>query len=442
MESKSRVCLGISARFQHSTRRKTPFSRRSSFQRLVNRETQTWGVCAAQATWLLVVTWFLNVHSLCECQRFCVQWIGTGSLVKVELMEAPTPQTLGRWQCALRVGDADKEALERPAPPWHFSPQRSSPPFALSRDRVFSTRPDSDELGRSAWLFDTGESETSDADQDSAQSLQKTVASRRYRRGFSSSKARPASSRVSSPSRGRLSLKKDSEILDPKDFLDDAEEEAAPDPQAPSAFSPSTRAMFLSLAQDPIPTSSASHAAKASRSDSQKKKKQTNPAAGEESRSGDAALSSTRPRSVVVAVMGHVDHGKTTLLRALRSLQEERQSREGASPQPRQTAEAQEKSSASFVASKFEREAGGITQKIGFFKVRFPPELGLQNSEFMTFLDTPGHAAFKEMRLRAAKAADVVVLAVAVNEGLQPETLASIRVGDARRASRRSAPPA
>lgn len=99
-------------------------------------------------------------------------------------------------------------------------------------------------------------------------------------------------------------------------------------------------------------------------------------------------------RAPVISIMGHVDHGKTTLLDSIRA------------------------SKHKIVAS----EVGGITQSIGAYTVY----LGDKNEKKIVFLDTPGHEAFTEMRARGAKATDIAILVVAADDGIMPQTIEAI----------------
>ncbi|MEK7102008.1 MAG: translation initiation factor IF-2 N-terminal domain-containing protein, partial [Patescibacteria group bacterium] len=106
--------------------------------------------------------------------------------------------------------------------------------------------------------------------------------------------------------------------------------------------------------------------------------------------------SAQQPRAPVIVVMGHVDHGKTRLLDAIRH------------------------------TNVMEGESGGITQHIGAYQTVWRSKDG--GTRAITFIDTPGHEAFTVMRSRGAKVADIAILVVAADDGVQPQTIEAINI--------------
>jgi translation initiation factor IF-2 len=128
----------------------------------------------------------------------------------------------------------------------------------------------------------------------------------------------------------------------------------------------------------------------------------------------DDEESSLPPRPPVVCIMGHVDHGKTTLMDALRRRSLEQLTSTGKAK--KEKSKKKGKKSQTKPQDVAGTEAGGITQIISAFQVAL-------EGQRITFLDTPGHAAFKSMRQSGSHAADVIVLVIAADDGISPQTL-------------------
>jgi translation initiation factor IF-2 len=112
----------------------------------------------------------------------------------------------------------------------------------------------------------------------------------------------------------------------------------------------------------------------------------------------NSIISSEQERSPIIAVMGHIDHGKSTLLDYVRK------------------------------SNTVDKEAGGITQHLGAYEVLHKNEAGVEKK--ITFLDTPGHEAFSKMRSRGAEVADIVILVVSADDGVKVQTLEALKTID------------
>lgn len=287
-------------------------------------------------------------------------------------MAEPTAETVWRWQCAMHL-DAPKAAVSaRP----------------LDARKEFSGRwgeatSDSDGIrlldslksgGQQAWpcsfLVDKEAAQGEEVESERKANRETSFSSRRGKRPSNSCLTRNSSS-LPSP-RGRLASREDFEGFDGEDTFTETAVDALEEPIAstrqPSAIDLSSAALLLSSSKSMLDDGAV---LASGRNAAEKKKKKTRSGVSSLALQNSMCASAKRRRSAVVSVLGHIDHGKTTLLRALKILQQNQTPSEDACRlhETVSVKNSKTKKDALAFSTRGETEAGGITQKIGFFKV-------------------------------------------------------------------------